>query len=68
MNSATVDVGVSLAEYVTEDVGEEVEKVEEDASEEFVEEAAAHMKMGLKSQMSHVTLKIYSGANSQKRK
>ena len=45
-----------MAEDAAEDVGGEVDEVEEDAAEEFVEEAAPHMKMGLTSEMSIVTL------------
>ena len=42
-------------------------KVDEEAEEEVMQEAAAHIKMGLSSQMSPVTLKIQSGLNCQKR-
>ena len=44
-----------------------MENVEEDASEEFVEEAEGHMKMEFSSQMSPVTLKIQSGLKYQTR-
>ena len=43
-----------------------MDEVEEDTDEEVVEEAEAHMKMELTSQMSPVTLKIQSGPHSQK--
>ena len=42
-----------------------MERLEEDATEEFVGEAAAHMKTELKYKMSLVTLKIQSGTHSQ---
>ena len=46
-------------------MGKEVYKLEDDMSEEVVEEAAIHMKMELTSQISPVTLKIQSGPQSQ---
>ena len=49
-----------MAEDTAEDVGEEVDKVKEDAAEEFIEEESVHMKMGLTSHMSPITLKIQS--------
>ena len=53
-------------EYVVaEDMEEEVDEVEEDTNKEVMEEAAAHMKMELISQMSLVSLKIQSGPHSQ---
>ena len=45
------EVDVSMIEFVSEDVEEEVKEVEEYRYKEVVEGAAAHMKMGLKSQM-----------------
>ena len=51
--------------FVAEDVAEEVYTVEEDTFAEVVEEAAAHMKIELKSHMSPITLKIRSGPHSQ---
>ena len=63
--AAAEEVDVLMSEDVTEDVGGEVEKVEEDAAKEFVEETAAHIKMGLASQMSPVTLKMHSGPHYQ---
>ena len=48
-------------------MGEEVYKIEEDASKEFAEEAAVHMKIGLTSHMSPVTLNIHNGLHSQTR-
>ena len=42
-----------------------MDEIEEEAAEEVVEEAEAHMKMELKYQMSLVTLKIKSGTHSQ---
>ena len=42
-----------------------VDEVEEDTTEEAVEEAKAHMKMGLTYQMPPVTLKIKSGPHYQ---
>ena len=56
IDAAAEKVYVSMAEDAAEDVGGEVDKVEEDAADDFVEEAAPHMKMGLTSQMSTVTL------------
>ena len=44
-----------------------MEKVEEDTAEEVVEEAAAHMKKGLTSQMSPTTLRIQNDLHSQMR-
>ena len=59
------DLDVSMTEVVAETVEEEVDEVEEDTSKEFVEGAAANMKMELISKMSHVALKIQSGPHSQ---
>ena len=50
-----------------EDVGEEINVVDEDAAEEVVEEVATHIKMGLTSHMSPVTLKMRSGLHSRTR-
>ena len=44
---------------------EEVNKIEEDTSEELAEGSAAHIKMEFTSQMSPVTLNIWSGTHSQ---
>ena len=60
------EVDISMAEIVEADVEEEVDEVEEDTPNEVAEGAAAHMKMELSSQMSHVTLNIQSGPHSQK--
>ena len=60
----TEEVDVSMANDEVEDMGGDVDKVEEETAEEFVEEPAAHMKMGLTYQMSPVTLKIWSGMHS----
>ena len=54
-----------MAEYVVEDVEEDAGELEEDTSEEVMEEAVVHIKMGLTSQMSPVTLKMHSGINCQ---
>ena len=54
-----------MAEISEEDLEEEVDEVEEDTSEEVMGEEAAHMKPKLTSQMSHVALKIKSGAQYQ---
>ena len=56
---------VSIEEVATEDVEEDVDEVEKYTAEEVVEEAAAHMKVELKSQTSTVTLDIQSGSQSQ---
>ena len=56
-----------MAQDTVYDVLEEVEDTEEDAANEFMEQVVAHMKMGLKSRMSPVTLKMKSGQNSQMR-
>ena len=56
-----------MTKDAAQDAGEEMENVEEDASEEFVEEAEGHMKMEFSSQMSPVTLKIQSGLKYQTR-
>ena len=61
VNVATEEVDVSMAKDAVEDVGVYVYKVEEYTAVEVVEEAAAHMKMGLTYHMSLVTLKIWSG-------
>ena len=42
---ASEEMDVSMAQFVAEDAGEEVDKLEEYTSEEVVEESAAHMKM-----------------------
>ena len=44
-----------------------MEEVEEEMAKEVLEEAAAHMKMGLKSHISTIYLKIQSGIHSQTR-
>ena len=62
---AAEEVDVSMAEIAAEDVEEEAGELKEDTDEEVVEEAAAHMKMELTSQMSPVTLKIQIGSHSQ---
>ena len=59
------EVDISMAEVVAEYVEEEVDKVEEDTSNEVVEGSAAHMKMVLTYQMSPPTLNIHSGLHSQ---
>ena len=64
-NVSAEEVDVSMAEVSEEDVKEEVDGVLEDTAKEFVEEAAAHIKMELKYQMSPVTLRIQSGPHSQ---
>ena len=46
-----------------EDLVKDVDKLKEDAAEEVVEEAAAHMKTELESHMSPVTLDIKSGTH-----
>ena len=46
-------------------VAEDVDEVEEDTFKEVGEEEAADIKMELSSQMSSVTLKIYSAPHSQ---
>ena len=54
-----------MAEVAAEDVEEKLDTLEEDMVEEVVEEAAAHMKMELTSQISPVTLKIKTGPHSK---
>ena len=54
-----------IAYVAAEDVEEEVDDVEKDTNKEVMEEAAAHMKMELTSQMSPVNLRIQSGPHSQ---
>ena len=51
-------VGVSMDKDTEEDVDREVEKLEEETVNEVAEKAAAHMRIGLTSNMSPVTLKI----------
>ena len=53
-----------MAKDVVEDMGGDVDKVEDYTAEEVLEEAAAYMKMGLTYHMSPVTLKIWSGIHS----
>ena len=55
-----------MAEVVAEDVEEDVDKVKQNTSKEVVEEAAAHMRMELTSQISPNSLKIQSGLHSQR--
>ena len=62
---ASEEVDISVEDVAAEDVEEEVYKVEKDASEEVMEEAVAHTKMVLTSQMSPITLKIKSGTQSK---
>ena len=57
---------VLMSEVTAEDVEKEVENLDEDTADEVLEEAVAHMKMELTSQMSPVTLKIQSGLHYQK--
>ena len=52
------EVYVLVAEVAAKETEEEVDEVEEDTDKEVVEEAAAHMKTELTSQISPVTLKI----------
>ena len=51
VTAAEEEVDFSMAKDAVEDVGEEVDELEEDTAEEVVEEAEAHMKMGLTYQM-----------------
>ena len=64
-NPTSKDVDASMDEDAADDVGEEADEVEYDTDKGIVEEAASHMKMGLKYQMSPVTLKIQSETNYQ---
>ena len=61
----TEDVDILMAYVASEDVEEEVDEVEEETNKDVMEEAAAHMKMELKSQISPVNLKIQSGPHYQ---
>ena len=61
----TEDVEFLMEYVVAEDVEEEVDEVEEETNKAVMEEAAAHMKMELISQMSPVSLKIQSGPHYQ---
>ena len=61
VNVETEEVDVSMAKDVVEDMGGDVDKVEEETAVEVVEEAAAYIKMGLTYHMSPVTLNIWSG-------
>ena len=54
-----------MSEVTAEDVEKEVENLDEDTADEVLEEAVAHMKMELTSQMSPVTLKIWIGLHSE---
>ena len=60
-------VDVSMTQDAVEDVGEEVYEVEEKNTEGVVEEEAAHMKMGLISQLSPITLMMQSGLHYKTR-
>ena len=55
------EVDVSMAYFLADNLKEEVDEVEEDMAEDIMEEAAAHMKMELISQLSFITLKIQGG-------
>ena len=62
---AVEEVDVSMAYVAAEDAEEEVDELEEDRSEEVMEEAAVNTKTELVSHMSPITLKIQSGPHSQ---
>ena len=51
---------------MVEEGDEELYEVEEDTPKEVVERSKEHIKIELSSQMSPVTLNIYSGPHSQK--
>ena len=54
-----------MAKYAADYVGIEVYQVEGGTAKEILEEVAAHMKMGLTSQMSPITFKMQSGPHCQ---
>ena len=60
VTAATKEVEVSMAEDTEDNTEEEVDKAYEDVVEEIMEKVAPHMKMGLISQMTPVTLKMKS--------
>ena len=62
----TEEVGISMAEFVAEDVEEDVDEVKHNTSKEVVEGAAAHTRMELTSHISPYSLKIQSGLHSQR--
>ena len=61
VTASAEEVDVSIFKYMIEDVGGDLDKLENDATKEVMEEALAHMKMGLAYHMSPVTLKIQNG-------
>ena len=65
--AAEEEVGFSMEQKAANETEEREDEVEENTAEEVVEEAAAHMKMGLTSQTSTVTLNMYNGTHSQMR-
>ena len=65
--AAEEEVGVSMEQKAANEMEEREDEVEENTAEEVVEEAAAHMKMGLTSQTSTVNLNMYNGTHSQMR-
>ena len=63
MTTSAEEVDVSMDKEAAEDVEEDVDEVEEEENWEVLKEEAAHMKMGLTSHISPVTLNIQSGLN-----
>ena len=55
---AVEEVEVLVIEVTAEDVEEDMDEVEEDMAKEVMEEAMGHIKKGLKSHMSPVTLNM----------
>ena len=64
VSAAAEEVDFSMAEDAAEDMGEEVDKLEDYAAKEVMEELAAHMKMILTTHMSPITFNMSSGLHS----
>ena len=57
-----------MDKYAVDYLRQEVIEVYDDADEEVMDKAASHMKVGLKYQMSPITLNMKSGPHSRERK
>ena len=58
VNASAEEMNASMTEDAAEDVGEEVENVEEDTDEGVLVEAVEHMKIVLIYNMSPITVKM----------
>ena len=68
VTAAAEEVGFSISKDAVEDMGEDVNEVEENTYKEVVEESVLHMKVGFTSKMSSITLKMQSSPHYQTRK